>query len=89
MSAQTAVTSPELEPSQDAYEERAFGFWIYLMTDAIIFALLFATYPDAWVVQTHRDPAKTMPSTVSSPGPTRRRAPRRTGPPLRLRVLSA
>ncbi|MDG2026045.1 MAG: sulfotransferase [Acidimicrobiales bacterium] len=27
--------------------------------------LLFATYPDAWVVQTHRDPAKTMPSTVS------------------------
>lgn len=26
---------------------------------------LFATYPDAWVVQTHRDPAKTMPSTVS------------------------
>lgn len=27
--------------------------------------LLFATYPDAWIVQTHRDPAKTMPSTVS------------------------
>lgn len=27
--------------------------------------LLFATYPDAWVVQTHRDPAKTMPSTAS------------------------
>jgi hypothetical protein len=27
--------------------------------------LLFATYPDAWVVQTHRDPVKTMPSTVS------------------------
>lgn len=27
---------------------------------------LFATYPDAWVVQTHRDPAKTMPSTVST-----------------------
>lgn len=26
---------------------------------------LFATYPDAWVVQTHRDPAKTMPSTAS------------------------
>jgi hypothetical protein len=26
---------------------------------------LFVTYPDAWVVQTHRDPAKTMPSTVS------------------------
>jgi hypothetical protein len=28
--------------------------------------LLFATYPDAWVVMTHRDPAKTMPSTVST-----------------------
>jgi hypothetical protein len=28
--------------------------------------LLFTTYPDAWVVQTHRDPAKTMPSTVST-----------------------
>ncbi len=27
---------------------------------------LFATYPDAWIVQTHRDPAKTMPSTVST-----------------------
>ena len=26
--------------------------------------LVFATYPDAWIVQTHRDPAKTMPSTV-------------------------
>jgi len=33
-------------PSQpaNAYEERAFGFWLYLMSDAIIFALLFATY---------------------------------------------
>src|SRR5262245_35647470 len=28
--------------------------------------LVFATYPDAWVVQTHRDPARTMPSTVST-----------------------
>lgn len=27
---------------------------------------LFATYPDAWIVQTHRDPARTMPSTVST-----------------------
>ena len=26
---------------------------------------LFHTYPDAWVVQTHRDPARTMPSTAS------------------------
>jgi hypothetical protein len=28
--------------------------------------MLFASYPDAWIVQTHRDPAKTMPSTVST-----------------------
>ncbi|MAB12841.1 cytochrome o ubiquinol oxidase subunit III [Parvibaculum sp.] len=26
------------------FEEREFGFWIYLMSDAIIFSLLFATY---------------------------------------------
>ena len=25
-------------------EEKALGFWLYLMTDAILFALLFATY---------------------------------------------
>jgi cytochrome o ubiquinol oxidase subunit III len=28
----------------DIYEEKAFGFWLYLMSDALIFALLFATY---------------------------------------------
>jgi cytochrome o ubiquinol oxidase subunit 3 len=28
----------------DKYEEKAFGFWLYLMSDAIIFSLLFATY---------------------------------------------
>ncbi len=28
--------------------------------------LVFETYPDAWLVQTHRDPARTMPSTVST-----------------------
>lgn len=27
---------------------------------------LLEAYPDAWIVQTHRDPAKTMPSTVST-----------------------
>jgi hypothetical protein len=32
----------------------------------MVLDLLFATYPDAWVLQTHRDPAKTMPSTVST-----------------------
>ena len=33
--------SPE---SADVYEQRAFGFWLYLMSDAIVFSLLFATY---------------------------------------------
>jgi len=31
-----------LSPEQK--EEKAFGFWVYLMTDAVIFALLFATF---------------------------------------------
>ncbi len=31
-------------PSTERVEEKAFGFWIYLMSDAMIFALLFATY---------------------------------------------
>lgn len=41
--------------------------WL-LKTPAHLMTLpqLFAAYPDAWVVQTHRDPAKTMPSTVST-----------------------
>ena len=30
--------------TSDVHEERAFGFWLYLMSDAIIFSLLFATY---------------------------------------------
>ncbi|MCP5070946.1 MAG: sulfotransferase, partial [bacterium] len=28
--------------------------------------LLFATYPDAWVMHTHRDPLKTEPSSLST-----------------------
>ena len=28
----------------DVHEQRTLGFWIYLMTDAVIFALLFMTY---------------------------------------------
>jgi cytochrome o ubiquinol oxidase subunit 3 len=32
------------EPASDAHEQRAFGFWLYLLSDAIIFSLLFATY---------------------------------------------
>src|ERR1700687_4829074 len=35
--------APE-EPTSEVHEQRAFGFWLYLMSDAIIFSLLFATY---------------------------------------------
>jgi cytochrome o ubiquinol oxidase subunit III len=41
MTARTAVATPE---QLDLVEQRAFGFWLSLMSDAIIFALLFATY---------------------------------------------
>jgi cytochrome o ubiquinol oxidase subunit 3 len=39
----TAVTARESEAAA-THEQRAFGFWLYLMGDAVIFALLFATY---------------------------------------------
>ena len=40
----TAVPAP-LEPeASSAHEQRALGFWLYLMSDAAIFALLFMTY---------------------------------------------
>jgi len=32
------------DPHQDTYSKTIFGFWVYLMTDAIIFASLFITY---------------------------------------------
>ncbi|MHA1517020.1 MAG: cytochrome o ubiquinol oxidase subunit III [Alphaproteobacteria bacterium] len=37
----TAIVSPR---EAEKYEEKEFGFWLYLMSDAVIFALLFATY---------------------------------------------
>jgi cytochrome o ubiquinol oxidase subunit 3 len=39
----------EAEEAERAIDEKAYGFWIYLMSDAIIFALLFATF----VVMSH------------------------------------
>lgn len=45
MSSLAASASADHPPAEvDVYEEKALGFWIYLMSDAIIFALLFATY---------------------------------------------
>ena len=32
------------EPQSEAHEQRALGFWLYLMGDAVIFGLLFMTY---------------------------------------------
>ena len=34
----------DAEEAERAIDERAYGFWIYLTSDAIIFALLFATF---------------------------------------------
>jgi cytochrome o ubiquinol oxidase subunit III len=45
----TAGQSEEAEEAQRAIDEKAYGFWIFLMSDAIIFALLFATF----VVMSH------------------------------------
>lgn len=44
MSINAATTGGATNGTPDAYDQRAFGFWLYLMSDAIIFALLFATY---------------------------------------------
>jgi cytochrome o ubiquinol oxidase subunit III len=38
------VTTLLNQEAERAFADRAMGFWIYLMSDAIIFGLLFATY---------------------------------------------
>jgi hypothetical protein len=53
-----------LQVLQHAGEERT---WLLKTPGHVItIDLVFETFPDAWVVMTHRDPAKTMPSTVST-----------------------
>lgn len=42
MTTSHAATVPE--HGHDATENQLFGFWLYLMTDCILFACLFATY---------------------------------------------
>ena len=32
------------DPHQDTFSRTVLGFWVYLMTDCIIFATLFTTY---------------------------------------------
>ncbi|MEM7398777.1 MAG: cytochrome o ubiquinol oxidase subunit III [Pseudomonadota bacterium] len=41
----TSVADMTVSPRDvERYEEKDFGFWLYLMSDAVIFACLFATY---------------------------------------------
>jgi cytochrome o ubiquinol oxidase subunit III len=40
----TATATAVSPRDAERYEEKEFGFWLYLMSDAILFALLFATY---------------------------------------------
>lgn len=40
----TMAPAAASDEAHERSEEKAFGFWLYLMSDAIIFALLFATY---------------------------------------------
>jgi cytochrome o ubiquinol oxidase subunit III len=41
---ETPMESAMAAAATAAVERRAFGFWIYLMTDLVLFAALFATY---------------------------------------------
>src|SRR3981081_4388266 len=44
MSASDSALPADHEPESDIHEQRALGFWLYLMGDAVIFGLLFMTY---------------------------------------------
>ena len=44
MSDSTAALDPRAREEAENLQQREFGFWLYLMSDAIIFALLFMTY---------------------------------------------
>ena len=44
LSTATARATEKTAAEEAGFENRAFGFWLYLMSDAVIFALLFATY---------------------------------------------
>jgi cytochrome o ubiquinol oxidase subunit III len=48
---------PAHRQADDEAEEMLFGFWVFLMSDAIVFGVLFATY------------AIMLPSTAGGPGP--------------------
>lgn len=72
----TPEPGPELAFHRSVLQAAQFGrppaTWI-LKTPGYVMMLddLLAAYPDVRIVQTHRDPAKTMPSTVSTAAMTR------------------
>ena len=42
------------------------GWWVFKAPSHLsALPALFGAYPDAWVIQTHRDPLRTVPSTIS------------------------
>jgi len=44
MSSATETAALELRREHEATEKTVFGFWVYLMTDCVLFASLFAVY---------------------------------------------
>ncbi len=38
------IHEPETDPHQGTYSKTVFGFWVYIMTDFMLFTTLFATY---------------------------------------------
>lgn len=48
------------------YESEPRGWLLKTPGHLMTLETLFAAFPDAWVIQTHRDPAKTMVSTIST-----------------------
>lgn len=44
MSNKTAVIPTKEQIEEFAFDKTQFGFWVYLMTDLLMFAVLFATY---------------------------------------------
>ena len=39
-----ATTEERLTPAQETHDKTVFGFWVYIMTDCVLFASLFAVF---------------------------------------------
>lgn len=44
MTSQTLIPNHHHDEDQEIYDRTLFGFWLYIMTDCILFSTLFATY---------------------------------------------